>query len=85
MLQLHCRHAAMRLGPVNGRGYLGGWEEPSERLKIMSIQPFRQNRRDTVSALAAYYSTEPVPLPAPRLRPLTALEQMYAYWGSDQA
>jgi hypothetical protein len=34
--------------------------------------------------LEPYFVAEPVG-PAPRLRPLSALEQMYAYWGSDRA
>ncbi|WP_294981755.1 hypothetical protein [Tabrizicola sp.] len=54
-------------------------------MKIMSIHPFRQIRRDVAPVLEPYFSPEVVTLPAPRLRPLTALEQMYAYWGSDQA
>lgn len=61
------------------------WEEPFERPKIMSIHPFRQIRRDVVPVLESYFSPDAAILPAPRLRPLTALEQMYAYWGSDQA
>lgn len=51
----------------------------------MSIHPFRQPSRNVAPVLEPYFQTEPVNLPAPRLRPLTALEQMYAYWGSDQA
>lgn len=51
----------------------------------MSIHPVRHPSPDAGPALEAYFSPEPVSVPAPRLRPLTALEQMYAYWGSDRA
>ncbi len=51
----------------------------------MSVHPFRQPRRDAAPVLEPYFQTEATGLPAPRLRPLTALEQMYAYGGSDQA
>ncbi len=50
----------------------------------MSVHPFRLPRRDAPPVLEPYFSPEVVALPLPRLRPLTALEQMYAYWGSDQ-
>ena len=50
----------------------------------MSVHPFRQPRRDAAPVLEPYFSSEAVTPPAPRLRPLTALEQMYAYWGSDR-
>jgi hypothetical protein len=50
----------------------------------MSVHPFRQPRRDAAPILAPYFVAEAVSLPSPRLRPLTALEQMYAYWGSDR-
>jgi hypothetical protein len=59
-------------------------EEPSERPKIMSIHPFRPLRSAEVPPVEPYFSADPVTLPAPRLRRLTALEQMYAYWGSDR-
>ena len=66
-------------GPIFGRR-----EEPTERPQIMSVHPFRQPRRDATPILAPYFVAEAVSQPAPRLRPLTALEQMYAYWGSDR-
>lgn len=31
-----------------------------------------------------YYQHDQNAAPVTRLRPLTALEQMYAYWGSDR-
>lgn len=48
----------------------------------MSIQPFLP-RKPVAAPLEPYFSAEPVG-PAPHLRPLSALEQMYAYWGSDR-
>jgi hypothetical protein len=51
----------------------------------MSIHPFRKPLRAVPAPLEPYYAAEPGPAPAPLLRPLTALEQMYAYWGSDRA
>lgn len=51
----------------------------------MSVHPFRKPQRVDQPALEPYYAGEPVLAPAPSLRPLTALEQMYAYWGSDRA
>ncbi|MFC3084754.1 hypothetical protein [Tabrizicola soli] len=33
---------------------------------------------------ALYFQTDRQPETPVRLRPLTALEQMYAYWGSDR-
>lgn len=50
----------------------------------MSIHPFPQPRPANQPPLEPYFSVEPVVMPALRLRPLTALEQMYAYWGSDR-
>ena len=50
----------------------------------MSIHPFRQPRPAVQPPIEPYFSSEPVIVPAPRLRPLTSLEQMYAYWGSDR-
>ncbi len=48
----------------------------------MSVHPFPKSK-----LLAA--QTDPyfaaVVQPVPQLRPLSALEQMYAYWGSDRA
>jgi hypothetical protein len=51
----------------------------------MSVHPFRKPLRAAQPPLEPYYAEEPVILPAAHLRPLTALEQMYAYWGSDRA
>ena len=48
----------------------------------MSIHPFLP-RKPVAAPLEPYFSAEPVG-PAPHLRPLSALEQMYAYWGSDR-
>jgi len=31
-----------------------------------------------------YYQLDQIAAPVIRLRPLTSLEQMYAYWGSDR-
>jgi hypothetical protein len=50
----------------------------------MSIHPFRLPRPAALPTLEPYFSTEPIAQPVPALRPLTALEQMYAYWGSDR-
>ena len=51
----------------------------------MSVHPFRTSPRPVALApIEPYFSTEPVTAALPRLRPLTALEQMYAYWGSDR-
>jgi hypothetical protein len=51
----------------------------------MSVHPFRKPLRPASAPIEPYYAAEPVSLPVPLLRPLTALEQMYAYWGSDRA
>jgi hypothetical protein len=50
----------------------------------MSVHPFLNRKPQASGAIEPYFQAEPV-VPAPRLRPLTALEQMYAYWGSDRA
>ena len=53
----------------------------------MTVQPFRLAARPAPAVsepLEPYFSFEPVTPPVHRLRPLTALEQMYAYWGSDR-
>mgnify|MGYP003454529234 CR=1 FL=1 len=73
------------LGESGEAPILVAWEEPLERLKIMSVHPFRKPHRAAQPPLEPYYAAEPVILPAAHLRPLTALEQMYAYWGSDRA
>lgn len=51
----------------------------------MSIHPFPVRKTKAITPIEPYFSAEPVEVPAPNLRPLTALEQMYAYWGSDRA
>ena len=48
----------------------------------MSVHPFPKSR--PLSAPTDPYFVA-VALPAPHLRPLSALDQMYAYWGSDRA
>lgn len=50
----------------------------------MSVHPFLKRQSQVPAPLEPYFSAEPV-VAAPRLRPLSALEQMYAYWGSDRA
>jgi hypothetical protein len=51
----------------------------------MSVHPFRQSRPQAAAPIEPYFTAEPLTVPEPRLRPLSALEQMYAYWGSDRA
>ncbi len=72
------------LGRVSGRSIFVAGRSLPKGPKIMSVHPFRQSRREAVPALEPYFSREAVSPPAPRLRPLTALEQMYAYWGADK-
>lgn len=48
----------------------------------MSVHPF-PNARPQALPIEPYFSAPA--LPATPLRPLTALEQMYAYWGFDRA
>lgn len=48
----------------------------------MSVHPFLNRKPQAAVPVEPYFAAEPV-LAAPRLRKLTALEQMYAYWGSD--
>ena len=48
----------------------------------MSVHPFPK-KQPQAAPIEPYFSA--VALPAQILRPLTALEQMYAYWGSDRA
>jgi hypothetical protein len=50
----------------------------------MSIHPFLKRKPKAVAPVEPYFSAEPADPAAPRLLPLTALEQMYAYWGSDR-
>jgi hypothetical protein len=50
----------------------------------MSVLPFRAPRRPAQPLLEPYYAADPLSTPVPQLRPLTALEQMYAYWGFDR-
>jgi hypothetical protein len=50
----------------------------------MSIHPFP--RRPVLAVPVEPYFQPDLGAEVPvRLRPLTALEQMYAYWGSDRA
>ena len=50
----------------------------------MSIHPFP--RRPVLAVpVEPYFQTDRNAEAPVRLRPLTALEQMYAYWGSDRA
>ncbi len=51
----------------------------------MSVHLFLNRKPKAIAPVEPYFSPEPVDLVVPRLRPLTALEQMYAYWGSDRA
>jgi hypothetical protein len=51
----------------------------------MSVHPFLKAKAQAAAPIEPYFSAEAAAQPAPRLRPLTALEQMYAYWGSDRA
>jgi hypothetical protein len=50
----------------------------------MSVHPFLNRKPQAIAPIEPYFQAEPV-MVLPRLRPLTALEQMYAYWGSDRA
>jgi hypothetical protein len=49
----------------------------------MSVHPFPR-RTSATYPVEPYYQSDPQAEPTVRLRPLTALEQMYAYWGSDR-
>jgi len=51
----------------------------------MSVHPFPNHEPKSAAPVEPYFTADPADLAAPRLRPLTALEQMYAYWGSDRA
>lgn len=50
----------------------------------MSVHPFPR-RMTPALPIEPYYQPDQAAEPPVRLRPLTALEQMYAYWGSDRA
>ena len=50
----------------------------------MSIHPFPARKPKPIPSLEPYFQADKTGAPPP-LRPLTALEQMYAYWGSDRA
>ncbi|WP_155523089.1 hypothetical protein [Tabrizicola thermarum] len=51
----------------------------------MSVIPFRRGVAAPVAPeTAPYYKADATPVPVRTLRPLTAIEQMYAYWGSDR-
>ena len=72
------------LGRSRERPILRGREEPSERPK--SCPSTRSSKpKPSLPPIEPYFSAEAAAQPAPRLRPLTELEQMYAYWGSDRA
>ncbi len=49
----------------------------------MSIHPFPR-RPLAVQPVEPYFQTDRSAETIVRLRPMTALEQMYAYWGSDR-
>jgi hypothetical protein len=51
----------------------------------MSVHPFPIRKPKVVAPVEPYFSAEPVDLATPHWRPQTALDQMYAYWGSDRA
>lgn len=48
----------------------------------MSVHPFPKSK-PLAAPTDPYFAA--LPLPVQPLRPLSALEQMYAYWGSDRA
>ena len=48
----------------------------------MSVHPFPK-QKPLAAPIEPYFSA--LVLPVQHLRPLSALEQMYAYWGSDRA
>jgi len=49
----------------------------------MSIHPFPRHPQ-AVQPVEPYFQADRRSEAVVRLRPLTALEQMYAYWGSDR-
>lgn len=52
----------------------------------MSVIPFRRDVAAPVVALIEpYYHADTRAVPVRKLRQLTEIEQMYAYWGSDLA
>lgn len=51
----------------------------------MSVHPFLNRKAQAAMPIEPYFSAEAAAQPAPRLRVMTALEQMYVYWGSDRA
>jgi hypothetical protein len=50
----------------------------------MSVHPFPRRTAPAVPVEPYFHADRSIEAPV-RLRPLTALEQMYAYWGSDRA
>ncbi len=50
----------------------------------MSVHPF-PSRKPAPPPVDPYYQVDRRPEAPLRLLPLTALEEMYAYWGSDRA
>ncbi|MDX5350625.1 MAG: hypothetical protein LPJ95_07965 [Paracoccaceae bacterium] len=49
----------------------------------MSVHSLPQ-RATAIPVLQPYFQADRLPATPVVLRPLTALEQMYAYWGSDR-
>ncbi len=49
----------------------------------MSFHVSPRKLTPVVAVGSAYWGIEATSRPTPILRPMTALEQMYAYWGSD--
>lgn len=50
----------------------------------MSVHPFPHLRPEAAPALEPYFQADPNARKPVALRPMTALEQMYAYWGQDR-
>ena len=59
-------------------------EDACRRNLPMSVHPFPRQRMVAPPPLEPYYQADPVPRKTVALRPMTALEQMYAYWGQDR-
>jgi hypothetical protein len=80
------RIAAMQqlaLGHWAARFTFGIGRSLERKAHIMSIHPFPR-RPLAAQPVEPYFQTDPGAETVVRLRPLTALEQMYAYWGSDR-
>jgi hypothetical protein len=50
----------------------------------MSVHPFPRLRPAVALPIEPYYQADPAARKIVPLRPMTALEQMYAYWGQDR-